>query len=272
MFAILYCSALLIIITLFKQLPPLESLADNKHTNLELRVPHSFSELREARATLEIYRRAHSQKVTILLAAAYLFLQTFIMPGSLAINILCGSLYSTPTAFTFVIVMSTIGASSNFLLVRWLLRDIIMGLFPHRIQSFQTELKRHQAHLLNYMLFIRVTPIAPSWFVNLASPVVGVPFTVFVTATVVGHVPINFITVQAGATLQSMQSMQDLYSVRNVLFMMSVGVAALLPVLWKRWVAKGKASMAAGGGTGQRQQRTKLVPVIERGRASYVRS
>ncbi len=32
--------------------------------------------------------------------------------------------------------------------------------------------------------------------VNLASPIVGVPYPIFVTALVVGHLPINFISVK----------------------------------------------------------------------------
>jgi uncharacterized membrane protein YdjX (TVP38/TMEM64 family) len=56
--------------------------------------------------------------------------------------------------------------------------------------------RRHQAHLLNYMLFLRATPILPGWFISLASPMVGVPFHTFFIASLVGHQPLNFITVQ----------------------------------------------------------------------------
>ena len=41
----------------------------------------------------------------------------------------------------------------------------------------------------------------PAWFINLASPCVGVPLHTFVIATVVGHQPINFISVQVGVQL-----------------------------------------------------------------------
>lgn len=45
------------------------------------------------------------------------------------------------------------------------------------------------------------TPLARSWVVNLASPIVGVPFPIFVLALVVGHLPINFISVKVPALL-----------------------------------------------------------------------
>ena len=100
---------------------------------------------------------------------------------------------------------------------------------------------------------------------NLASPVVGVPFATFVIATSVGHLPINAITVHAGATLQTITAYHDLYSVKNVVFMMGVGLLALVPVALKRRRA-GMAAVVA------RQQRTKQVPIIERGASLYVRS
>jgi uncharacterized membrane protein YdjX (TVP38/TMEM64 family) len=36
------------------------------------------------------------------------------------------------------------------------------------------------------MLFLRITPLLPNWFVNVASPIVGVPLHIFVLATLVG--------------------------------------------------------------------------------------
>lgn len=48
------------------------------------------------------------------------------------------------------------------------------------------------------------SPAPPcSWVINLASPIVGVPFRIFILALVGGHLPINFISVKVGAALCS---------------------------------------------------------------------
>jgi hypothetical protein len=39
---------------------------------------------------------------------------------------------------------------------------------------------------------------ARSWVVNLASPIVGVPFHIFLAGMLMGHLPINFISVKVG--------------------------------------------------------------------------
>jgi uncharacterized membrane protein YdjX (TVP38/TMEM64 family) len=44
----------------------------------------------------------------------------------------------------------------------------------------------HRHNLLWYMLFLRLTPLIPNWFVNLGSPLVGMPYVYFLTATFFG--------------------------------------------------------------------------------------
>jgi uncharacterized membrane protein YdjX (TVP38/TMEM64 family) len=36
------------------------------------------------------------------------------------------------------------------------------------------------------MLFVRISPLLPNWFVNVTSPIAGVPFPIFALATAIG--------------------------------------------------------------------------------------
>ncbi len=42
-----------------------------------------------------------------------------------------------------------------------------------------TQVTKRKNDLLNYMIFLRVTPILPNTFINVAAPVVGVPLAPF---------------------------------------------------------------------------------------------
>lgn len=42
-------------------------------------------------------------------------------------------------AMAFTAIMATIGATSNYLVGSWLLKDIVTGLFPARVQGFSQE-------------------------------------------------------------------------------------------------------------------------------------
>lgn len=113
-------------------------------------------------------------------------------------------------------------------------QEVLLGLFPGRIDAFGKTLQKHKQHLANYMIFLRVTPFLPSWFINTASPVVGFPFKEYITGTAIGLQPLNFILVQAGQTLGQLHSYRDLYSIWNVSKLGFCAVLAVSPVLYQR--------------------------------------
>jgi len=55
---------------------------------------------------------------------------------------------------------------------------------------------RRRKSLLNYMLFLRLTPTLPNTFINFASPIVDVPYHIFLFATVIGLIPAAYVTVK----------------------------------------------------------------------------
>ncbi len=53
-------------------------------------------------------------------------------------------------------------------------QDIVVGLFPTRIASFSRAVAAQKAQLLPYLIAVRMAPVLPSWFVNLAAPILQV--------------------------------------------------------------------------------------------------
>lgn len=62
--------------------------------------------------------------------------------------------------------------------------------------SIHSQVSRRRERLLNYMLFLRLTPTLPNTFINVASPIVDVPYHTFFLATVVGLIPAAYVTVR----------------------------------------------------------------------------
>jgi len=48
------------------------------------------------------------------------------------------------------------------------------------------KLQKHRDNLFWFMLFLRISPMLPNWFVNISSPIVGVPYFIFFLATLIG--------------------------------------------------------------------------------------
>lgn len=61
---------------------------------------------------------------------------------------------------------------------------------------FYFQIARRRESLLNYMLFLRLTPTLPNTFINVASPIVDVPYHIFFLATVIGLIPAAYVTVK----------------------------------------------------------------------------
>ena len=55
---------------------------------------------------------------------------------------------------------------------------------------------KRQDGLLNYMLFLRLTPTFPNMFINVASPIVNVPYHTFLLGTSIGCFPAAYVTVK----------------------------------------------------------------------------
>ncbi|CAL8466066.1 g5602 [Coccomyxa elongata] len=240
--AVLYLASLAFIMCLLWRLPTKERLLavpseDGEEQQLLLRVPTNFSELRAVRRTLALYQKACPGQIAVLLLTFYLFLQVFMMPGSSFMNVLAGSLYGSATAVPMVALLSTAGSSGSYWLSRLVVKDVVVALFPGRIATFSRALTAQKSQMLAYLVVARLTPVVPSWFINLASPILQVPFRHFLVSTAVGLQPANIMLVHAGSSLTRLHSWRDLYGPRSILLLALCLAAALLPIfVRRRWL------------------------------------
>ena len=58
-------------------------------------------------------------------------------------------------------------------------KPIVHAIWPERLVKYGQEVQQRRAELFNYIIFLRVTPILPNTFINVASPIVGVPVLQF---------------------------------------------------------------------------------------------
>lgn len=116
-------------------------------------------------------------------------LQTFAIPGSIFLSILSGFLFPFYLALTLVCCCSAIGASLCFFLSNLLGKKLVKRFFPERAAQWSKAVEKHKNNLLNYIIFLRVTPFLPNWFINMSAPVIGVPLIPFALGTFIGKLP-----------------------------------------------------------------------------------
>ncbi|MCD7466191.1 hypothetical protein HAX54_002643 [Datura stramonium] len=181
----------------------------------------------DAQDNIGMYAKVYPAKFILGYCSTYIFMQTFMIPGTIFMPI-----------------------------VNWL--------WPDKLRFFQAEICRRDK-LLNYMLFLRITPTLPNLFINLASPIVDIPFHIFFSATLVGLIPAAYITVKdvmlgtnldvaingistpthltlvalrvgldSRLALGELKSVKDLYDLKTLSVLFLIGFISILPTILKR--------------------------------------
>jgi uncharacterized membrane protein YdjX (TVP38/TMEM64 family) len=109
----------------------------------------------------------------------YTIMQTFAIPGTISLSLLSGALYGSTRGFLLVAAVSTAGACSCYGMSCLLWRPIARAVWADRLDGFRSEVAKRRHDLLSYIIFLRVTPMLPNVFINVASPIVGVPLLDF---------------------------------------------------------------------------------------------
>jgi len=209
---------------------------------IDLKFPSSLDELRAITSLLSRFQENHSAYILTLFCSAYLFKQTFAVPGSVFLNILAGALYGVWGGFLLCSLLSGLGASLCYILANIVGAATANRYFPDRIRAFEVKLDENKAQLPFFLLFLRLFPISPNWALNIASGVLGVPLHLFFLSVFFGLMPYNYICVTSGAILSELQDVSDIMTWTNIGRSTLAACVALLPSLVLKYRSKQKSS------------------------------
>eukprot|EP00026_Physarum_polycephalum_P005321 Phypoly_transcript_05353.p1 GENE.Phypoly_transcript_05353~~Phypoly_transcript_05353.p1 ORF type:complete len:246 (-),score=28.34 Phypoly_transcript_05353:543-1280(-) len=184
---LLFVGAIGILYLIFSNIPTI----DPSHKE-QIRIPTSLHDVQNLGAILSIYTVSNYYTVISAFSAVYIFLQAFSIPGSVFLSFLAGALFGVAVGVPLVCATSTIGATCSYLLSYYVAKNLVKRFFPDKLALFSRELAKHRSHILNYILFLRITPFLPNWFINLAAPILGVAVAPFMIATFFGVMPATY--------------------------------------------------------------------------------
>ncbi|CAH0397572.1 unnamed protein product [Chilo suppressalis] len=225
---IIFVCSLLALGLVYKQFPELED-----HERKHLKLPWDLDDAKQLGLVLDRYKDKYFYEVLFGVFLVYIFLQTFAIPGSIFLSILSGFLFPFYLALLLVCCCSAIGASLCFFLSNLLGKRLVKIFFPEKAAQWSRAVTKHKNNLLNYIIFLRVTPFLPNWFINMTAPVIGVPLVPFALGTFIGKHPPSFVAIQAGQTLHTLTSTSDAWSWTSVTFLSVFALVSLVPVLLK---------------------------------------
>lgn len=199
--------------------------------NQQLQFPSSLEDLKKTAQILSSLFEQDSQSsyVIVLFISAYLFKQTFAIPGSVFLNALAGAVFGLKTGFGLVCTLTACGATFCFLLARFVGQDVALKFFPAKINSFKKKLEDNYDRLPYFLLFLRLFPATPNWAVNMCCGVLNVPIHIFFITALVGLMPYNYVCVQTGVIISKLTNMSDMMTWTTLAQMSLVAIVALVP-------------------------------------------
>lgn len=204
----------------------------------------SLDTLRDRREALTGYVAAHPLAAIGLYLGVYILATVFMLPGALWITISGGFLFGLAGGSLLTLLGATGGASLLFLLAKSALGSALQrraGPFLARME------KGFREDQLAYMFAMRFAPVMPFPVANIAPALLGAKYLPFALTTALGIIPgviaYTWIGAGLGATFDAGRD-PDLGAVAANLLPagIALGLVSLLPVAWKRFFARRKAS------------------------------
>ncbi|XP_077057764.1 transmembrane protein 41B isoform X2 [Siphateles boraxobius] len=226
--SIFACSACVMYLV-FRNFPELSEDEKGK-----IKIPKDMDDAKALGTVLSKYKDTYYTQVLVAYFATYIFLQTFAIPGSIFLSILSGYLYPFPLALFLVCLCSGLGASFCYMLSYLVGRPMVYKYLTERAQKWSQQVDKHREHLINYIIFLRITPFLPNWFINITSPVINVPLGVFFLGTFLGVAPPSFVAINAGTTLYKLTTAGEAVSWNSLIVLGVLAVVSILPVCFQK--------------------------------------
>lgn len=148
-------------------------------------LPRNLEQLQQFRGMLLAYTEENYGGVLLVFSLLYIFKQTFSIPGSVLMNVVGGALLGLPVGFPLCCLLSAVGASCCFWLSHFIGEPVVSRVMGTKLKQLRTTIVSTDSLLL-YLIFIRIFPITPNWAINLASPLIHVPFVYFFLSVFLG--------------------------------------------------------------------------------------
>lgn len=122
------------------------------------------------------------------------------VPGASFLTMSGGFLFGTWAGGTAAWIAATIGATLIFLAARTAFGDVLRARASGWLERLGAGFR---ANAFNYLLVLRLTPIAPFFVVNLAPAFFNVKLRDYVLASLIGMIPGTFVYASVGAGLRA---------------------------------------------------------------------
>jgi len=217
---------------------------------------------------LREYKKDHWWHTTAGIWGMYVVFKIFGPFGagtSMVLSVLIGALYdewAEPFA-QYSLLAHLLGVSGEVCggVGGWLMsyvigREILLHFAAEKMARLKQEMNKFDGSLFRYMLFLRVSPLFPNWFVNYATAIIGMPFLYFAVASAFAIQPAACMSIAMGGMLRDVgETGLDIPKMAKRGSMMAATMGLLsLPLIPSDDWAKGMARLKKALGFGKEKE------------------
>lgn len=192
----------------------------------------SLETLKKHEAALKLFVERHYLFSVILYMLSLTITVLFALPIVALFALAGGYLFGVAFGLLYAEIAATFGAVASFIVYRYFLYNIVHAKYHKKLDALEKEVKKDGA---SYLLMLQFSGVVPFFIINIVAILADIPFKTVLWTTAVGAFPFLLVYVIAGSQLSSINSLQDLMSMRMIgLFMLFV-VLSLIPIVIKKF-------------------------------------
>merc|ERR1719352_608678 len=94
------------------------------------------------------------------------------------------------------------GGAGGWIMSYCIGRGILLHFAAEKMAVLKKEMDKFEGSMFRYMLFLRISPLFPNWFVNYSTALIGMPFFHFVIASSLAIQPAAIMSISMGRMLR----------------------------------------------------------------------
>ncbi|MGH8635915.1 MAG: FAD-dependent oxidoreductase [Burkholderiales bacterium] len=185
----------------------------------------SLEYLKSQQAAVTDYYRAHPARTPAAFFVFYIAVTALSIPGGAVLSLAAGAVFGLAIGTLLVSFASSIGALAAFLVVRYLLRDIVQRRFGAKLRALNAGVERDGAF---YLFALRLVPAVPFFVVNLTMPLTPIRPWTYYWVSQLGMLAGTVVYINAGTQLARVETIGDVLSLPLIASLTLLGVFPFL--------------------------------------------
>lgn len=201
----------------------------------------SLENIQRDQRWIESFVHDHPISSPLIYIGIYIVSVCLVIPDSTILTLLAGFIFPFPLAVLYAVFSETAGAVIFF----WIFRGTFGESLIVRERPFLRKMRKgFKKNTISYLLFLRLSHIAPFWLTNIAAAYFKVKNSTFAWTTALGVLPLTYILADAGRGLSQFfamghtPKMSEIFDTQMKIALLFIGLLALIPIFFKKYRRK----------------------------------